>query len=192
MSLDLDDLPSCTACSLAEHRRNVVPGVGSGSSGILIMGLGPSPKELERRAKISRGLRGQVRTIEQRRHMSEARLGKLHIRTAPTERPTNRDIVWAAGFYEGEGYVTSRLQARISQVNPWPLERMRALFGGSVYTYTHPSRPNEQPCTVWALSGSRARGFLMTIYSLLSPRRQAQIKAELAKWTNSKPVADAA
>jgi len=45
MSLDLDDLPSCTACSLAGHRRNVVPGVGSGSSGILIMGLGPGYSE---------------------------------------------------------------------------------------------------------------------------------------------------
>ena len=45
MSLDLDDLPSCTACSLASHRRNVVPGAGSGASGILFCGLGPGYSE---------------------------------------------------------------------------------------------------------------------------------------------------
>jgi len=45
MSLDLDDLPACTACSLAYNRRNVVPGTGSGISGLMFVGLGPGFSE---------------------------------------------------------------------------------------------------------------------------------------------------
>jgi DNA polymerase len=45
MSLDLDDLPSCTACSLFEHAHNVVPGAGSGISGLMLVGLGPGYSE---------------------------------------------------------------------------------------------------------------------------------------------------
>ena len=96
---------------------------------------------------------------------------------APTERATPSDFRWAAGFYEGEGCVVRaglrgteyRAESiNIDQKNPWPLERLRALFGGSV----HPDRTYFR----WYLSGARARGFLMSIYGLLSPQRQGQVR----------------
>jgi hypothetical protein len=79
------------------------------------------------------------------------------------------DFIWAAGFYEGEGTLASySLQTSITQKNRWPLERMKALFGGSI-------SPPYRGCCRWQISGARARGFLMSIYELLSPRRQEQI-----------------
>ena len=98
-------------------------------------------------------------------------------RLAPTECPTIRDIIWAAGFYEGEGTCGHNgghsCQVGITQKDAWTLRRMQALFGGGV------GEQGRRGCFQWHISGARARGFLMTIYGLLSPRRQAQIRAAL-------------
>jgi len=110
-----------------------------------------------------------------------AQLGHLTPRLAPTEKATTTDFHWAAGFFEGEGYAgrsgrrPQGTRARIGQKDPWTLYRMKALFGGSINPLGH--RP---PCTSWDVSGARARGFLMSIYGLLSPRRQEQIRKALA------------
>jgi len=80
------------------------------------------------------------------------------------------DIAWAAGIYEGEGCCNKDGALHVAQKDPWLLLRLQAFFGGSV-TETKGKR-----CGVWLVSGARARGFAMTIYSLLSPRRQAQIR----------------
>jgi hypothetical protein len=100
---------------------------------------------------------------------------------AATEHPTVRVIAWAAGFYEGEGScqgVIGTLQkhstrCHIGQKNRWPLDRMVALFGGRISE----GSCNNAPFYDWQISGARARGFLMTIYSFLSPRRQEQVRA---------------
>jgi hypothetical protein len=99
-----------------------------------------------------------------------SRYGRLMHRLAPTESATPHDFIWAAGFYEGEG-CCNRSTACICQKDPWTLYRMRALFGGSV----GPKRNIFQ----WNVSGARGRGFLMSIYGLLSPRRQEQIRRGL-------------
>lgn len=98
----------------------------------------------------------------------------------PTEHPNNTQIAWAAGIFEGEGSSnrsgsrsrrsrTERLM--VSQKDLWLLERCRALFGGSIKRHGKIS--------AWNLSGTRARGFLMTIYSFLSPRRKEQVRRTL-------------
>ncbi len=105
----------------------------------------------------------------------------LKSHTAPTKSPTMIDIAWAAGLYEGEGHCgfTSKgtkgsAKAVISQKDPWVLEKMRPMFGGSVGKPT-----KHQACGHWVVFGARARGFLMTIYPYLSPRRKEQVKKVL-------------
>ena len=106
-------------------------------------------------------------------------LRRLRPRLAATEKATSNDFRWAAGFYEGEGcarQVRGCTVTQITQKDPWVLERMKALFGGSIGP-TGASRTAWQ----WHISGARARGFLMSIYGLLSPRRQQQIRNALGQ-----------
>ena len=91
--------------------------------------------------------------------------------TAPSEPASARDFQWAAGFYEGDGSCGSTAGgclATIGQKQRWSVDRMAAFFGG-----------NTKPIGAyfrWSATGARARGFLMSIYGLLSPRRQEQIR----------------
>lgn len=68
----------------------------------------------------------------------------------------------------------------MTQLDPWILERLAALFGGSV----RPRHGRRERCFHWSLSGSRKREFAELIYDFLSPRRQAQVDAarQGAKW----------
>jgi hypothetical protein len=129
------------------------------------------------------------------------RIVKPQIRTAPTEKPNFRDLVLAAGWYEGEGTVRTdkgRIQVGIAQSDEWMPNRLKALFGGSIYILPpgymkqHFTKEyNIKEMRRWQLTGVRARGFLMTIYPFCSPRRQTQIKTALDSWrqTNYKVAA---
>jgi len=107
--------------------------------------------------------------------------------------PTVLDIAWAAGVYEGEGYVNiskagnklkkdgseyKRIQVSVVQKEPWLIDRLLQLFGGHKYLRIQEA----QPLYSWICSGSRASGFLMTIYKFLSPWKQIQADAALNKW----------
>lgn len=97
-----------------------------------------------------------------------------------------RDIYWLAGFYEGEGTAHAHktnggfLSAVITQKSLEPIERCLRLWGGRIYNVNNydPNRHYSQ----WILSGSRAAGVLMTIYPLLTKRRQGQIAKALHTW----------
>lgn len=138
---------------------------------------------------------------EQAREMrakSRGSLGYLNPTKRATEHPTIRDIAWAAGIFEGEGCASRNNYnsqfANVSQKYPWLIERLRSLFGGSVRktvrkeswrglgkagaTYWH-----------WEISGARCRGFLMTIYPFLSPRRKEQVKWTLGNQTKEEYLA---
>lgn len=97
--------------------------------------------------------------------------GRLTPRLAPTEQATPHGIIWAAGIYEGEGYCQSTHTTTISiaQKDTWILYRLKALFGGSICK-------GPTGCHHWTIYGARARGFSMSIYGLLSPWRQAQMR----------------
>ena len=94
-----------------------------------------------------------------------------------TESPTLMQIAWAAGLYEGEGCCTrmgkGSQQVILGQKDPWVCDRMKTLFGGSIHERTM----NGEPFYDWHIHGARARGFLMTMFSFLSPRRQEQVQA---------------
>ena len=100
-----------------------------------------------------------------------------------TVRPKLRDVAWAAGFYEGEGTCfyqpkTRSIRAVVNQVEREPLEKMLRWFGGHIYAI--PAHHSSKPSWRWVAYGARARGVLLTIYGMLSPKRQGQIRAALA------------
>lgn len=113
-----------------------------------------------------------ARKLGVRRHPNHWRLRKRSV------RPTIKDIAWAAGIYEGEGSTPrnkSGVVAFVTQKDAWLPHRLQELFGGSVAQYESHSSLGQSPMWRWSACGSRARGFLLTIYPLLSPKRRAQI-----------------
>ena len=107
--------------------------------------------------------------------------GRMKPGLEATVSPTTHDITWAAGLFEGEGSVASRGQcavAQMSQKDVWVLQRFKELFGGSISAYTC-NGDRQTAMNKWMISGARARGFLMTIYGRLSPRRKEQVRGVL-------------
>ena len=98
--------------------------------------------------------------------------------------PTMLDIAWGAGIFEGEGWCQGKARsgttngttthAAVGQKYPWLCHRLKALFGGSIYSH---GRGRESS---WNIHGARARGFLMTVFTFLSPHRRAQVRKALA------------
>lgn len=101
--------------------------------------------------------------------------------------PSTAELSWAAGLFEGEGAASRGGGSEIVQVtqnDPWILDRLRAMFGGSVRKLNRTVLLNGKKYSggfQWVITGARARGFLMTIYGLLSPRRQQQTRIALGK-----------
>lgn len=116
----------------------------------------------------------------------KSRLGACDPKLTATEHPTIQDIAWAAGIYEGEGACSiSRgkyATIMVGQKERWLVDRLQALFGGSIIVQQQLTAGRTAPITMhyWSISGARARGFMMTIYKFLSPRRQQRIKEALA------------
>ncbi len=101
--------------------------------------------------------------------------------------PTTPDLHWAAGFLEGEacfsGGNTGRKREHrivVAQTNPEPLHKLRCLFGGTVALSKRRKdfKPTWSDQYRWRVSGSRAHGIQLTLFCLLSKRRQDQIKIE--------------
>ena len=92
------------------------------------------------------------------------------------QSPCLLDIAWAAGVYEGEGHARfgETLQVVIVQKDRWLLERFITLFGGAIY-----GPHGHSGCFNWYISGVRARGFLLTVFTFLSPRRRLQARRAL-------------
>ncbi len=110
-----------------------------------------------------------------------------------------KSLYWAAGFLEGEGTFhahertyTRYLRYGQPKIRKWaefsvtavqvqrePLERLQALFGGVIYsrkTYSLKHSPSFR----WETRAARARGIMITLYSILSPKRQEQVDKALS------------
>ena len=99
-----------------------------------------------------------------------------------------REIEWMAGFLEGEGcFRWDRANSRtvsVAQKNPEPIDKLYRLCGGYVYRRQLKQWGKENDlCSYWNVKGARARGIMMTIYSLMSARRKAQISKALSSGT---------
>lgn len=106
---------------------------------------------------------------------------------------SKEELYWCAGFLEGEGYFaaeqkTGSLRIRATQVQREPLERLCRLMGGSINDKTMHPETHRQSFSNWGNSGVTAAGWMMTLYSIMSPRRRAQISAALKRWAQ-RPVA---
>lgn len=106
---------------------------------------------------------------------------------AATKSPTLPDLNWAAGFLEGEGsfrWSGSSEQVTAKQVSREPLEKLQGVLGGAIHFTSNEKRRKQRPRTsdnyTWVAAGARARGIMMTLYSLLSTRRQQQIRTALS------------
>lgn len=95
-----------------------------------------------------------------------------------------RDIAWAAGFIDGEGWFGANnkcLYIAVSQVQKEPLEWLQRLFGGRLY-FEPTNNPRHQDIWTWKLCGKSAGGVMMTLYTLLSPKRQQKILSLVTEW----------
>jgi hypothetical protein len=102
--------------------------------------------------------------------------------------PSTRDLEWAAGFLEGEGtfFCANRSHGiQVSQVNGEPLGRLKKLFGGYI-SLLQGKGPKQNDFLKWSACGARARGVMMTLYPLLSQKRQGQILKALTANTSRK------
>jgi hypothetical protein len=117
------------------------------------------------------------------------KIGFKSSKTDPIIIPNEKFIWWAAGFYEGEGFVINYSKTKlffvsIKQKNLWPLELIKERFGGSIYfVKTKKLDQSDNYINIWKLSSSRAVNFLASIFNLLSPKRQEQIIRKLEEST---------
>lgn len=93
----------------------------------------------------------------------------------PTAEPTRDDVLFFAGFYDGEGSACGASNGstivQVPQKDPEVILRGRSLWGGSL------RQPKGLDIWVWVMSGDRARKFLQDVYPFLSNRRKVQIEA---------------
>ena len=117
-----------------------------------------------------------------------------------------QELYWAAGFLEGEGsfmctprgrlWVSGRTNKRnhgghpiitCVQVQKQPLERLQKVIGGHIKL--KPARQNSNTQAAWLLNvtGPQAPAWMMTLWTLMSPRRREQIERALAIWKTVPP-----
>lgn len=112
-----------------------------------------------------------------------------------------KELYWAGGFIEGEGSFSStlvspsgipnwRIMIGVVQVQRQPLERLMGIFGGSIGIKSH-AEGNHQKTFVWYISGRRAAGIAMTLWSIFSPRRREQVEIMLSRWTTNRTSVEA-
>jgi len=109
-------------------------------------------------------------------------MGKVRSNPASI-KPSLRNLEWAAGFLEGEGSFRNCNkhpceQISADQVQLEPLQKLQNLFGGSIGKPSK-QKSNQQPLSKWTISGTRARGVMLTLYALMSSRRKLQIREAL-------------
>lgn len=95
-------------------------------------------------------------------------------------------LSWAAGFIEGEGSFSGG-KVTAAQVQKEPVERLQAMLGGKL-SHRQPKGHGAQPIWIWSLTARRSIEVMMTLYVLMSPRRQQQIEVCLAVWKAQKRI----
>lgn len=99
------------------------------------------------------------------------------------------DLSWAAGFLEGEGYFASVKRRKrhfpvvtAGQVDILPLLRLQRLVGGRVTGPYQNKQLNHRPHYQWSVFGREATGIMLSLFSLLSKRRQDAITEAISVW----------
>ena len=103
----------------------------------------------------------------------------------PTQRLTTADLHWVAGFLDGEGSFGSTRGMPLvsaSQKDRFALEKLQRIFKRGTIGVKHNNGRTTNDLYYWQISSRAAAAIMMTIYSLMSPYRQRQIKVALEKW----------
>ena len=95
-------------------------------------------------------------------------------RKTPTaiQSPAIADLYWAAGFMDGEACFNNN-RIKVAQKDRESLDRLKHWFGGNISQGNGKANPD---IFVWSVSGARARGVMLTLFSMLSQRRRLQIR----------------
>lgn len=92
-----------------------------------------------------------------------------------TVEATPEDLSWAAGFFQGEGHVSSQGRSVVvSQIEREVLDRLASLFGGTVLTLKKPTKAGNTVFQ-WSACGANARRFAMLVGPLLMGKKQDQL-----------------
>jgi hypothetical protein len=96
------------------------------------------------------------------------------------------DIYWAAGLFEGEGCFSFHHDncpgTQVSMTDEEPIQRIKSIFGvGLARTATRKTKKGK---TVFLFRsyGKDAIQIMMTIFSIMSPRRKEKIKEIIGHW----------
>ena len=91
---------------------------------------------------------------------------------------------------DGDGHFDYRkgtCRIRVDQVQRAPLEKLMALFGGSIcVTRKYNGRNGPVVVWEWSVCEQHAAGLAMTLWTMLSPDRRAQITRGLTRWRAAK------
>jgi hypothetical protein len=104
-----------------------------------------------------------------------------------------KDIYWIADFLDGEGsfmYQGGSPKVQVCQKDKELLERLETLLPGGRFHYIKKGAGREKRKTGiwrWDYSGIKAAGLMMTLYTLLSSRRQVRIRQQLSLWKMKGP-----
>lgn len=103
------------------------------------------------------------------------------------------NLGWAAGFLEGEGSFSGGAKMRhapsvsAAQVEKEPIDRLISIFGGKCKQRITRGF-STKPIWIWSLDAYRSVQVMMTLYTLMSPRRKEQIEIVLRHWATSRRV----
>ncbi len=95
-----------------------------------------------------------------------------------------KHIGWIAGFLEGEGSFTKAggtICVSASQVDKQPVQDLHDMLGGGIGTFSR-KEVKGNIYYRWQVYGPRAAGVMMTLYPMLTRRRQLKIKELLTEW----------
>ena len=100
-----------------------------------------------------------------------------------------KDIYWLAGLLEGDGSFSNsngspHIQLSMADVDVVK-RAQRALRAKRVRSYSRQRHDGRTGPTHWhetRITGTRAAGWMMTLYPLMGQRRQARIRELLAAW----------
>ena len=84
-------------------------------------------------------------------------LGRMDSRISRTKNPTSHNIIWAAGFFEGDGYCGNNGYSErviFTQKALWPLKKLRSLFGGNIVRTSRDG--GKRKYYQWNMNGARA------------------------------------
>lgn len=114
---------------------------------------------------------------------------------------SDTDLAWAAGFIDGEGcialihhhqtigqktYQCFVLRLSVANTDLLSLERLKAMFGGSINGAGRSSRPHHKPCWQWFCHSAKAeRALIRLLPYLFGKKAQAELGVASRKYVQN-------